>query len=259
MAESLALSHAFCVSDVHIIHAEDDVAIRFRRFLDERVAKVPGTTLIILGDLLHFWFGRRGSVPAQFRPLIDQLESLERVIWVEGNHDLRLERALGHASRITVVEDSLTVSHGGEQLHLEHGHRVDRSDRGQVLLDRVLRTPLADVASMLLSDRGTQKLGLWAATQSSGEGSYDGRDPRWLRAALSYSRSRVQRGSDLTILGHGHYLGWWPEGLICLGDWLHWCSYLELAADGTKALRRFDPQSSADPLLSEVPLGEIPR
>jgi hypothetical protein len=223
MAEAASVGHAFCVSDVHIVHAGDDVALRFRRFLAERVASQPGSCLIIVGDLLHFWFGRTGVVPKAFAPLIEELEALPRVIWLEGNHDLRLERALGPTSRIRVVRDAL------------------------------------DVASGLITGPGTQKLGLWAATRSSGEGSYDGRDPRWLGAAREHAKGCAERGADLTVLGHGHYLGWWPEGLICLGDWLHWCSYLELRPDGSRALRRFTPQLLADPPLAESPLEEIPR
>jgi len=259
MGETVSVGHAFCVSDVHIIHAEDDVALRFRRFLRERVAREPSACLIIVGDLLHFWFGRKGVVPEAFAPLIEELEALPRVIWVEGNHDLRIERALGPASRIQVVRDVLEVDHVGGRLHLEHGHRVDRGDRGQILLDRLLQTPLADLASGLLTGPGTQKLGLWAATRSSGQGSYDGRDPRWLGAARDHARSYAERGAELTVLGHGHYLGWWPEGLICLGDWLHWCSYLELKPDGSRVLCRFEPQLLADPPLAESPLEEIPR
>jgi UDP-2,3-diacylglucosamine pyrophosphatase LpxH len=259
MADSLSVGHAFCVSDVHIVHAGDDVALRFRRFLRERVAPASDACLIIVGDLLHFWFGRRGVIPEEFRPLIDALEALPNVVWVEGNHDLRLARALGPQSRIRVVRDGLRVQHAGAHLHLEHGHRVDRSDHGQIALDRVLQTPLADFVSGLITGRGTQKLGLWAATRSSGKGSYDGRDPRWLSAALNHARAGARRGVDLTVLGHGHYLGWWPEGLICLGDWLHWCSYLELRPDGTRSLRRFEPQLLADPPLAESPLEEIPR
>jgi UDP-2,3-diacylglucosamine pyrophosphatase LpxH len=251
MVECLSVGHAFCVSDVHIVHADDEGAHRFRRFLRERVAATPEATLIIVGDLLHFWFGRNGVVPKQFAPLINELEDLPNVLWIEGNHDLRLARALGSGSRIRVLSGTLEVDHLGCRLHLEHGHRVDRSDRGQILLDRLLQTPLADLASKLITGPGTQKLGLWAATRSSGVGSYDGRDPRWLNAAREHATRCAERGTDITVLGHGHYLGWWPEG--------HWCSYLELKPDGSRALRRFDPQLLEDPSLAESPLEEIPR
>ena len=259
MVERLSVGHAFCVSDVHIVRADDEVARRFRRFVRDRVATQPDATLIIVGDLLHFWFGRTGVVPKQFAPLINELESLPNVLWIEGNHDLRLARALGQASRIQVLTGGLELDHLGCRLHLEHGHRVDRSDRGQILLDRLLQTRLADLASTLITGAGTQRLGLWAATRSSGGGSYDGRDPRWLAAAREHATRCTERGVNLTVLGHGHYLGWWPEGLICLGDWLHWCSYLELKPDGSRTLRRFDPQLLADPPLAESPLEEIPR
>ncbi len=259
MVERLSVGHAFCVSDVHIVQADDEIASRFRRFVRERVATAPDATLIIVGDLLHFWFGRTGVVPKQFAPLINELEDLPNVLWIEGNHDLRLARALGEGSRIRVLGGGLALDHLGCRLHLEHGHQVDRSDRGQTLLNRLLQTPLADIASRLITGPGTQKLGLWAATRSSGVGGYDGRDPRWLSAAREHAVRCNERGTDLTVLGHGHYLGWWPEGLICLGDWLHWCSYLELKPDGSRALRRFDPQLLADPPLAESPLEEIPR
>ena len=259
MLPRLQVEQAFVVSDVHIRHSDDEISRRFRRFLRERVAPEPGAHLIIAGDLLHFWFGRRNSVPPEFRELVADLEALGRVTWLEGNHDLRLKRALGRGSRIQVVEGALLVDHLGSSLHIEHGHRVDREDRGQLLLDGLLQTPLADLGGFLLTERGTQRLGLWAATHSSGEGAYDGRDPKWLEAARRFARERASSGAELTLLGHGHYLGWWPEGLVCLGDWLHWNSYLELCPDGTRRLRRFDSQLSEDRVLAESPLDEIPR
>ncbi|MEE2827901.1 MAG: metallophosphoesterase [Myxococcota bacterium] len=259
MAEEFEVERAFCVSDLHIRHSADPIALRFRRFLKLRVKPDPRATLVIAGDCAHFWFGRRGQVPACFRPLVEELETLPSVLWVEGNHDLRLRRALGPRSSIRVVDGSLVLLHGGRRLHVEHGHRVDPADWSQRILDRFLHTPVADLASGILRERGTQAIGLWAAGASAGLDGYDGRDARWLEAALARAERLGKEGIDLAVMGHGHYLGWWDQGLVCLGDWLHFDSYFELDRSGAWAIRRFQAQESCDPPVTESPLGEIPR
>ena len=51
-------------------------------------------------------------------------------------------------------------------------------------------------------------------------------------------------------MGHGHFVGWFDEGLVCLGDWLRFFTYLELDGVGGAELRRFDPdQESLDEVL----------
>ena len=83
------------------------------------------------------------------------------------------------------------------------------------------------------------------------------RRPTWLRAARQHALARRAEGIDLSVLGHGHWLGWWPEGLVCLGDWLHWRSYLEIAE--RPRLRRFVEGAETDPVLAEGPVGALPR
>jgi len=89
-------------------------------------------------------------------------------------------------------------------------------------------------------------------------GGLGNRNEDWLAAAHRDAARRREQGVDLSVRGHGHFLGWWPDGLVCLGDWLHFHSYLELGPDQPGAiLRRFRRGEAVDQLLSAEPRGEL--
>ena len=111
---------------------------------------------------------------------------------------------------------------------------------------------------MLGSARVQRLGGRIAEGNRSRKGGLAGRNRRWLEAAHTDAASRRQAGTDLSVRGHGHFLGWWPNGLVCLGDWLHFHSYLELRPQEPRvALRRFTPDEDEDEVLSFVPSGEL--
>ena len=75
-------------------------------------------------------------------------------------------------------------------------------------------------------------------------------------AAVRRRATKLAEGEQhLSIRGHGHWLGWWPA-LVCLGDWLSWCTYLELGADGSGALRRYRA-GGEDPVMAEGVVGDL--
>ncbi len=209
-----------------------------------------------MGDLFDWFYASPGHVPVHLDPVIDALRARRRVLWIEGNHDMRVARAVGPGS-IEVVDGPVQVSIGGLRLDLRHGDLVDPTEWGYRLLRGFLRSPVMGAVTRGLGPGLTQRVGEYATTArhvagvSPGE---DGRRPRWLAAARVHAASL--EGVDLAVVGHGHWLGWWEEGLVCLGDWLHYRSYLELDGDGAR-LRRFEPDG-ADPVVARGPVGALP-
>jgi UDP-2,3-diacylglucosamine pyrophosphatase LpxH len=247
----------FFVSDLHLRGPDDPNQQLFLEFLDRRVRpRGSGVRLVVAGDLFDFWYGLPKQVPEPFREVMEVLEALPSVRYVEGNHDVRLARALGPESRIDVVVGSCEVRVGGLRLHVEHGDHVDRADRSHLAFKRLMLSSPAAVVARLMGERTLQWIGGTAAVVSRGDrDAVTGRDPRWLNAAREFSAARANLGFDLTVLGHGHWLGWWPEKLVCLGDWLVFHSYLEIDDEGPR-LRRYR-SDGRDPVVAAEPLGAL--
>ena len=246
---------AVFVSDLHLRGPEDPNQQLFLEFLERRIRPRPSVRLVVAGDLFDFWYGLPDRVPEPFRPVVAALESLPFVTYIEGNHDVRLARALGPESRIAVVPGDLELQAGSRRIHVEHGDHVDRADAGHIAFKRFMLSKPAGLAARVMGERALQWLGETAAVISRGDmEAVLGQDARWLEAARSFGRARASDGYDLTVLGHGHWLGWWPENLICLGDWLVFHSYLEVGEDGA-SLRRY--RSGGDAEVAQGPIGSV--
>ena len=255
----LNFTSVLVVSDLHLRGPEDPNQQLFSSFLTERVAADPSCVLLIAGDLFDFWYAIDAQVPPHCQELFERLTELPSVHWLEGNHDIGQSRVLPRQGGLSIHARSLSFSCGSHSIHLCHGDRLDRADLGH----RVLRT-LMDSRAVHRLARGigaarVQSIGAALSERArSGRGPMDPRDPRWLQAARADAAERQSRGVGLSVRGHGHYLGWWPEGLICLGDWLELHSYLELSAnDSTPRLRCYRPGAAQDPVLCSRPRGEV--
>jgi UDP-2,3-diacylglucosamine hydrolase len=246
-------SRAVFVSDLHIRRADDAPGRHFRAFLRELDDDVA---VFVLGDLFDWLYGQPGHIPAHLQPVIDALKARPRVLWLEGNHDMRVGRALGQ-SDIEVHDASVRRRVAGLRLELRHGDLVDPTERGYRLLRGFLRSPIMGGITRLMGPPLTQRIGELATTArhvQDGPLGEDGRRPKWLAAARAHA-SRAE-GVDLCVLGHGHWLGWWAEGLVCLGDWVHYRSYLEVDEDGAR-LRVYEPDA-VDSIVARGPVGALP-
>jgi len=258
MAES-QVGRALFVSDLHLRGPEDPNQALFLDFLEQRIAPDPSATLVVVGDLFDFWLAVGDEIPVDYQEVVERLAALPRVLWLEGNHDIGQSRALRHCGGLQVIEGSLLLRCGDLALHINHGDLLDPSDRGHRFLRAFLGSAgLRRLAALIGSPR-VQDLGRKLALQSRNrKGGLLGRNRDWLVAAHRDAVTRQQQGTDLSIRGHGHFLGWWPDGLVCLGDWLHFHSYLELKPQAPSVtLRRFRPGSSVDELLTCEPTGEL--
>lgn len=247
------------VSDVHLSPLAPERTERFVSFLRSRVIE-EGADIVVVGDLFDWWYGGRGPLPPDVRQIVDLLEQANSALWMEGNHDVLIGRAFDGPCAIASAEGPLDLTLGGRALHVAHGDLVDESDVGYLLFRKLLRGVPGRLAATLAGRRVTRAVGSFAARRSrqaqGGADGYDGLSARWLAAAQRYAAARRAAGASLTILGHGHWLGWWPEGLICLGDWFVHDSYLRVV-DGTVSLHAFHPDG--DVLLRSGPEGAVAR
>lgn len=243
------------VSDVHLTEDAPERTERFIRFLETRV---PGHDLVVLGDLFDWWYGLPGQVPPDVARVTSLLRRANSVLWMEGNHDVHIGRAFPGSTPLGFAADPIDVELAGRRMHLAHGDLVDRGEHSYRAFRALLRGLPGRFAAGLLGHRITRAVGGLAARRSrhlqGGVDGYDGLSERWLGCAKAYAAAQ---SADLTVLGHGHWLGWWPEGLICLGDWLVHDSYLRIDPDGVMGLYRY--VADGDRLLMEEPAGSIAR
>ena len=253
MADGLAPT--FFVSDLHLRGPDDPNQKLFLQFLETRV-RAENAQLVVAGDLFDFWYGLPGRVPPPFQEVVDALERLPSVLYLEGNHDVRVSRALGAGSRIEAGAGSRELRVHGLRVHVEHGDHVDRADVGHLAFKRLMLSFPASIAARLMGERALQWLGGTAALVSRGDmDGVLGQQPRWLEAARTHAAIQATRGLDLTVVGHGHWLGWWPEALICLGDWLVFHSYLRIDSAGPRLMRYC--QGPADTVVATSPGGPV--
>lgn len=244
---------AVFLSDLHIRDAADPPARQLLAFLDT----LPSDVLVVLlGDVFDWWYGLPGHVPAALVPVVERLEG-RSLLWVEGNHDMQIARAVGDRIEVRVGPQRLRV--GGIAIDARHGDLLEQDNLGYRALRGFLRSPVMSVACGLLGPSLTQRIG-YAATgakhRAEGGLGQDGRKQAWLDAARLHAQARRAEGVDLAVVGHGHWLGWWPEGLVCLGDWLHWCSYLQVDADGPRLMQFVE---GASVVVAARPEGAIGR
>ncbi|MCO4769089.1 MAG: metallophosphoesterase [Deltaproteobacteria bacterium] len=241
------------VSDVHLTPDRPARTEQFLAFLESRVAP-SGADLIIAGDLFDWWFGS-SPAPPDVRRVVRALEGLPgSVLWMEGNHDVFVGRGLHEASPVGTTAEPVELERFGRRLHVAHGDLVDPSERGYRIFRALLRGVPGRLAAAVVGPGLTREIGALAATGSrqaqGGVDGYDGLSQPWLKAAKSYAASS---GAQITILGHGHWFGWWP-GLVCLGDWLRWSSYARLDAGGLSLWRY---ATDEDERVASAPVGAI--
>lgn len=223
----------------------------FLRFLHERLGE---RQLVIVGDLFDWWYGQPGVVPAHFKEVLDAL--VERgVLWIEGNHDRYVGRSV--AGAVEVIRGPVQLRWPAGLATVRHGHLLPGKSRAGLALEALLDSRALALGCRALTGPGAQAVGeavTWLKVQASGGLGYDGRDPLWLARARRWG---AEQPGELAVVGHGHWLGWWPE-VVALGDWVHWASYLELDAEGAR-LRRYVPGLAPDPVLASGPVGALPR
>lgn len=235
------------VADAHLRSPSDDRSASFADFLALRVARADGCVLVIAGDLFDFCRPLPGLVPRACREIVGRLAGLPRVVWVEGNHDFGLAGGLPDATSIDVRPRDVVLLWGGRRVYVQHGDLVEA--RGRLTRSLLCSTPASAAVRMLGVER-TWRLGSAVGTRRSWRPGCDRRRPAWLRGARAFAAARRAEGFDLTVLGHGHWLGHRGE-LVCLGDWPRHRSYLDLGACGEVTLRRFERSLPEDPPAQE--------
>ena len=196
------------VGDAHLGSADPGDEQAFHEFL----AAVPdlGTRLLIVGDLLDFWFEYRSVIPRRpIRTLAKLAAVVERGVTVElfgGNHDrwggAFWDRDLG----IPYHAGGADVTLAGRASYVIHGDGIAEAKLGGRILHSVFRHPSIPAAFRILHP----DLGFALAARLSGGLAEGNRSPAAIAAAAAAQEGWARGYLDahpavqLVVMGHTH-------------------------------------------------------
>jgi UDP-2,3-diacylglucosamine hydrolase len=223
---ALAPMKRLFISDAHLTGLEDPNQALLVELLDQTDAE----EVYFLGDIFHFWWGRKDFRDPEFEPLLQAIAGLKKRgigrFWVRGNHDFHLGPVLEEDLGV-VAADRFDLQVHGAQVLLVHGDEADTS-LGYRLTRSLLRgRPFAGLMR-LLGPTGAKRLGRALAGASRHE---TGPKIALLEAQRDWASARCKEGADVVVLGHSHAAGIQSvEGgkLVNLGDFAQAHTFLEM-------------------------------
>lgn len=192
--------------------------------------------LVLLGDILDFWWEYRKVVPRGFVRFFGVLAELAdsgvEVIWFKGNHDIWIFDYLPQEIGVRIHDGIMLADFDGKRFMMEHGDGVGRLPRSFRLLRRIFRNRMAQRLFAAVHPRWALAIAHGWSSHSRKQGGYvpsEGAVEKLVRFALDYNSAHPDAKVDYFIFGHYHLLlhEKLADGaeLVILGDWLVKCSY----------------------------------
>ncbi len=126
------------------LHLAGDEAPRERLRQLLALSRGENAPLFLLGDVFHYWFGRRHlSLPTVRREvhLLRAATALGPPITIiPGNRDFLLDAAFTAETGVRIAPDTLVIEVAGERIHLSHGDLFGLADVRYQRMRRVLRS-----------------------------------------------------------------------------------------------------------------------
>lgn len=197
-----AIERAWIIADLHLDGSEHRRR-SFERVLTE--ARREAVPLFILGDLFHYWFGRKHFRLEMFSRELEALRAAAAEIPIEilpGNRDFLIDQTFARATQITVHPDAIELQLGGLPVHLSHGDLFCTSDLPYLAMRRLIRSwPIRALAHGLPTrwvDRIASKL------RRHSESVVSQKSLEMLEPDRNEVAALIQRGFAAVICGHFH-------------------------------------------------------
>lgn len=144
------MDRAWIVADLHL-DASEGRRLLFAKLLER--ASDEEAPLFILGDLFHYWFGRKHFEIAMFEREIELLErAADRtaIALLPGNRDFLVDSTFAAATGVEVGGDAIFLSVGDRRAHLSHGDLFCTSDLHYQAMRQLIRSwPIRTLAHSL--------------------------------------------------------------------------------------------------------------
>ncbi len=190
-------------SDLHL-DGSTRREIGLRRLLAEADAR--GADLYLLGDLFHYWFGRKQLGAPIYRREIELLRRAtaggRAITVIPGNRDFLLDASFARSSGVQVAPESATLALGELRIHLSHGDLFSTRDVRYQRLRRVLRNRMVVFLAHHLPARLVHG---WAERlRRHSERVVAGKPAAVLEPDLAMVRRTLDAGHGLVVCGHFH-------------------------------------------------------
>ncbi len=193
--------------------------------------------LYLLGDVFDGYIEYRHLLPkgfVRFQGLLARwTDQGIPVTYVLGNHDPWHRDHFSEELGVTLVPDSIEVSHFGRRLHLAHGDALTAAHRSRTWLRALLRHP---VPVRLYRTLLPANVGLGLAQWISRRLHDRGRNPRTPAILHNQARALLRRNMlDGVVLAHSHIpaLHDGPDGVyVNTGNWYEQRTFARLDEDG---------------------------
>ncbi len=214
------------ISDVHITDKQDSAWELFQRFLKKQEHLLPDK-IILLGDIFDVLAGDGSYYLGRFYEIFGQMASLAhsgiRFIYVEGNHDLHLEKLFKRITKFYGLED------GWVKVYAKHYHLVDHSfnlffahgdelegNEDYLRYKRVIRSlGVKLLVDIFLPSRLVEYVGRKASKKSRGQNylKYSSEDEQIkIKNRFRQIAEQLWEKYDLVFLGHSHLLDCFHKG-----------------------------------------------
>jgi UDP-2,3-diacylglucosamine hydrolase len=192
------------LGDAHLFGGDPEVPA-FVDFIDTLPSDID--TLVILGDLFSAWIGRRELQRPHHQTVVEALRRLRgrgcRILYIEGNHDIFLQRLFFGDPFERLAERSIDLRLGGRRVHLAHGDLVNRRDRLYLAWRAVSKSRVFYSLFNLLPAVTRHRIveGLerrMARTNIAFRGGFP------YAACEAYAQRQMRMGAEILVFGHFH-------------------------------------------------------
>ena len=203
--------------------------------------------IYLVGDVFDFWFEYKRAVPKGFVRLLGKLAELsDKGIPIHiftGNHDMWIFDYLPKEIGASIYREPIEKTFFGKNYLIGHGDGLGPGDKGYKFLKKVFANKFCQWCFARLHPN----FGIWLADKSSktsraktgkSDEIFLGEDKEWL---IQYCRDVLEKKEmDYFIFGHRHLPLEYPLNdksiYINLGEWINYCTYLEIDDKGTRLL-----------------------
>lgn len=200
----------YFISDLHIRFLNERNGQTLLRFLSFLQQSKSATHLFLLGDIFDLWLSDHAVFEQRFAPIVEKLADLVEagmsVQYIEGNHDMHIDRYWEQLG-IGVSVDPIFVELGNKIFRLEHGDLINPEDVTYLKYRNFARHQITEAAIHTLPGGFWDFVGNSLSKESRKKsGQFRQQNEERLRAMIRSHAQRVypEKHFDVLVSGHMH-------------------------------------------------------
>lgn len=229
----------YFISDLHLGASYLSTPLDYERRIVKFLNSIANDAdeLIMLGDILDYWYEYRTVVPRGYTRFFGALSSLAdsgvKITWFIGNHDIWLFDYLSSEIGLRVVDGFEIRTIHGKRFFLSHGDGIGKLPVMFRFIRATFRNRICQKLYAAIHPRWTIPFAhRWSKSSRNFESSmpeFKGEANEPLIAFCKEYLNSTDSSIDFFVFGHRHILIDFPlnasSRMIILGDWIHHFSY----------------------------------